>query len=483
MISGRAVAFVLVAALAAPNARTLGKIGYQQYLHGAMADALRSLNAAYKIAEETGDENERLEVLSNIANVYADEKVAQYDRAIEYYRQLLDAYTRLGRQEEIGNTLFNLGSTFNTKGDYDAAELHFRRALDAFQKIDSASDVAYTKRSLALTLTRNGRAAEALPLLDDAIAFYERSHEEEEAVLAHQYRGIAYRGLHRSTEALQDLDVARRFYERANNVRFLEKNAEETALVYEELGDWKNAYETKSRHADLQQKLAETRRDELASRLRVEFDTEKKDQENRALARENALQLAVSALTASLAAALAILFWRQVVNTRRMRAMAMTDELTRLPNRRHILTVAEIAVASAKREKQPVAVVVIDIDCFKQINDTYGHAAGDTVLQTVARTCRLELRGGDQIGRIGGEEFLIVLQATTSAQAREIAERLRAAVEQIDLPSIAPDLRVTISLGVHVVKEHDINAAIAAADALLYRAKELGRNRVEMDAA
>src|SRR5947207_12170003 len=117
MISGRAVAFVLVAALAAPNARTLAKLGYQQYLHGAMADALRSLNAAYKIAEETGDENERLEVLSNIANVYADEKVAQYDRAIEYYRQLLDAYTRLGRQEEIGNTLFNLGSTFNTKGD------------------------------------------------------------------------------------------------------------------------------------------------------------------------------------------------------------------------------------------------------------------------------------------------------------------------------------------------------------------------------
>src|SRR6185369_9794974 len=101
------------------------------------------------------------------------------------------------------------------------------------------------------------------------------------------------------------------------------------------------------------------RRDELSSRLRVEFDAEKKDQENRALARENALrttalqearrrqdlQRIVIVLTALLAVALALLFWRQVVNTRRMRAMALTDELTRLPNRRHILAVADLAFA------------------------------------------------------------------------------------------------------------------------------------------
>ena len=147
------------------------------------------------------------------------------------------------------------------------------------------------------------------------------------------------------------------------------------------------------------------------------------------------------ALTALLAIALAVLFWRQVANTRRMRAMAMTDELTRLPNRRHILAALESTFAAAKRDGRPVAVIVFDIDRFKRINDTYGHAAGDEVLQTVARTCRLALRPADQIGRIGGEEFLIVVHPPPARRRRDIAERLRAAVEQLDFSAIAEALQ------------------------------------------
>lgn len=139
------------------------------------------------------------------------------------------------------------------------------------------------------------------------------------------------------------------------------------------------------------------------------------------------------------------------------------------------------------RSSMEVGIRVEQGDHFKPINDTWGHAAGDAFLQSVARTCRLELRGGDQIGRIGGEELLVVLHSATGQQAREIAERLRLAVERLDLSSVAsegaPDLRVTISLGVWVASEYDSSAAIAAADSLLYRAKDSGRNRVEMEAA
>lgn len=335
--------------------------------------------------------------------------------------------------------------------------------------------------------------AEAVRLLDEALAFYEHAHDEDNTAIARQLRGMAYRRMGRPAEALAELDAARRFFEREKNVRFLEKNAEEVTLIHAQLGDWKKAYEAGERYATLEQTLATTRRDELASRLRVSFDSEKKDQENRALARENALraaalgeaerrrklQIVVSILTALLAAAMAILFWRQVVNTRRMRSMAMTDELTRLPNRRHILTAAGIAFDAAKRDGRPAAIIVLDIDRFKRINDTFGHVAGDAVLQSVARACRLALRPDDQIGRIGGEEFLVVLHSAMAHQAREIAERLRTAVERLDLTSIAPDLHLTISLGVWVGTDYDTRAAIAAADSMLYRAKEKGRNRVE----
>jgi diguanylate cyclase (GGDEF)-like protein len=478
------------------EAETLGNIGYLQYERGAMADALANLQNAYRLSAQLGDEKGRLDALSNIANVYADAHVAQYDRAIEYYKQLLDEYEKHGQPSDVADTMFNIASTFETKGDFRAAELHYRRALAAFEKLGRAADIAFTRRDLALALMKQGRAAEALPLLDASVAFYE-GHDEENAAHARQFRGMAYRRVGRLHDALRELDTARRFYERENNVRFLEKNVEETALVYSQLGDWRAAYDASVRHAALAQTLATSRNDELSSRLRVAFDTEKKDQENRALARENGLravalreaersgklQIAVSALIALLAAALAILFWRQVVNTRRMRAMAMTDELTRLPNRRHILAAAEIAFDAAKREGRPAAVIVLDIDHFKRINDTWSHAAGDTVLQSVARTCRVALRPADLIGRTGGEEFLVVLHSATAQQAYEIAERLRLAVERLDLSSIAPDLHLTISLGVCVTSDYNCTAAIASADSMLYRAKESGRNRVEMEAA
>jgi diguanylate cyclase (GGDEF)-like protein len=479
------------------QAEALGDIGYLQYNRGAMADALGNLQTAYRLTAQLGDEKGRLDALSMIANVYADAHVAQYNRAIEYYRQLLGEYEKRGQPSDVADTLFNIASTFETKGDFAAAELHYRRALASFQKLGQPKDVAFTKRALASALMKQGRAPESLPLLDEAVVFYERAHDAENTASARQFRGMAYRRLGRFPEALAELEAARRFFEQEKNVRFLEKNAEETALVYAQLGDWRKAYAASARRAALAQTLAATRNDELSSRLRVAFDTEKKDQENRALARENGLratalreagrsrklQIAVSALIALLAATMAILFWRQVVNTRRMRAMAMTDELTRLPNRRHILVAAGIALDAAKREGRPAAVVVLDIDNFKRINDTLGHAAGDAVLRSVARTCRVALRTTDQIGRIGGEEFLVVLHSATPQQAHEIAERLRVAVESLDLSSIAPNLRITISLGVHVTSDYNASAAIAAADSMLYRAKENGRNRVEMEGA
>jgi diguanylate cyclase (GGDEF)-like protein len=463
----------------------------------ALEDALSNLQTAYRLSVQTGDEKGRLDVLSIIANVYADAHVAQYDRAIEYYRQLLGEYEKNGQPSDVADTLFNIASTFETKGDFRAAELHYRRALASFQKLGLPKDVVFTKRALASALMKQGRASEALPLLDEAVVFYERAHDAENSASARQSRGMAYRRLGRLPEALTEFESARRFYEQQKNVRFLEKNADEVALAYAQLGDWRNAYEASTRHAALAQALAATRNDELSSRLRVAFDTEKKDQENRALARENGLratalreaersrklQIAVSALIALLAATMAILFWRQVVNTRRMRAMAMTDELTRLPNRRHILAAAEIAFDAARRDGRAAAVIVLDIDRFKRINDSLGHAAGDAVLRIVARTCRVELRATDQIGRIGGEEFLVVLHSATPQQAYDIAERLRVAVEQLDLTPIAPNLRITISLGVRIATDYDSSAAIATADAMLYRAKESGRNRVEMEAA
>jgi tetratricopeptide (TPR) repeat protein len=118
---------------AALEAEASTDIGVLEYERGAMADALAHLQTAYRLNGELGDEAGRLDALADIANVYADSNVAQYDRAIEYYRELLGAYEKRGQPGDVADTLFNIGSTSEAKGELAAAELHYRRALTSFQ--------------------------------------------------------------------------------------------------------------------------------------------------------------------------------------------------------------------------------------------------------------------------------------------------------------------------------------------------------------
>lgn len=159
---------------------------------------------------------------------------------------------------------------------------------------------------------------------------------------------------------------------------------------------------------------------------------------------------------------------------------AYTDVLTGLPNRRRFLEVADAELLRAQRFHQPAALLMVDIDHFKRVNDTYGHDAGDLVLRIVAATARASLRQVDTLGRLGGEEFAVVLPQSDLDQAAAVAERLRLAVAaaNIELPS-TPALHVTISIGVApALAGTSLAALLARADQALYEAKHGGRNRV-----
>jgi diguanylate cyclase (GGDEF)-like protein len=467
-------------------AEALNHLGYVQYYRGDFNKALVNLRNGYELTREVGNEKQRREALANIAHVYSDPKVAQYDRAIAYYRQLRTEFEKIGDGINVADTLFNLGSTHERTGDLSAALEWYRRALQAEEKLGRTGEAAIVKRSIGVTLGKLGRNAEALPVLDEALRTFAATNDPESAMHTRQSRGIVHRRMGNTSAAIADLEATRRWYTNAKNTRFLEKTEEELALAYSAAGRWREAYDARTRYAALQRELAEKLREEHTSRLRVQFDTEKTEQENRALLRDNAaqqrirrLQTIILLLGAGIIAVLAYLMVRLARDKRRMRVMAMTDELTRLPNRRHLLAVAEEELAKARTSGTPVSLVAFDIDHFKRINDTWGHAAGDVVLQRVAHACRTALRPGDAIGRTGGEEFLVVLPATVERAAVPVAERLRVAVETIDCRDIDASLRVTISLGVAQWAKGDTLERLAArADEVLYQAKESGRNRV-----
>lgn len=167
------------------------------------------------------------------------------------------------------------------------------------------------------------------------------------------------------------------------------------------------------------------------------------------------------------------------VANRRLANAALTDLLTGLPNRRAAMDQLQQAWSTADRSNQPLSVMVIDVDHFKQINDTYGHAAGDMVLREVAEVLRVSARRGDSVCRIGGEEFLVICPNTDIKSALQSAERLRTTLAAHRIVIGQSPHHITISVGVasRHAKTADIDALVSLADQALYAAKQAGRNR------
>ncbi|MHA6492356.1 diguanylate cyclase [Pseudomonas borbori] len=186
------------------------------------------------------------------------------------------------------------------------------------------------------------------------------------------------------------------------------------------------------------------------------------------------LQRSVAQRTAELAAANERLLQRE----RDLQHAAFHDPLTELPNRRYLVERCEAALANAARHAEAVALLLIDLDHFKPINDRYGHDAGDLMLQAIAVRLREHVRAGDSVARLGGDEFAVLISgADAETHAREIASRLLA---ELALPVMygAERLTVTISIGVAIYPRHAANftGLYKAADEMLYKVKERGRS-------
>jgi len=162
-----------------------------------------------------------------------------------------------------------------------------------------------------------------------------------------------------------------------------------------------------------------------------------------------------------------------------LRELSIRDALTQLYNRRHFDEQAGTLYKQAMRHRRPLALVICDIDRFKQINDRWSHAAGDAVLRQVAEILRSHMRESDLLARYGGEEFVMALPETPGHLAAALCDKLRGLVEGYDWEALHPELRVTISMGVCAdTGLASAEAMLQRADVQLYHAKESGRNRV-----
>ncbi|HEX5725453.1 MAG TPA: tetratricopeptide repeat protein, partial [Longimicrobiaceae bacterium] len=262
--------------------------GEMRYYLGDFTRALADLDESYRLYTALADEGQQRYALNAIANLYADAHVGQYERALDYYRQVLESHRRAGNEREMATAYFNLGSTLERMGRLEEALAYYRRALAGDRRRGDRDEVAVDQRAVAAVLYKLGRPAASLAVVDSALRRFRAAGDAEMIAQGRLTRGVALRMLGRTDEALAELEAARVHFAATGNQRFLEKVHEERAQAYAAAELWREAFAARGDQLVLQRALGEQAREEQSARLRVQFDAERKEAENRALLRQSA---------------------------------------------------------------------------------------------------------------------------------------------------------------------------------------------------
>jgi diguanylate cyclase (GGDEF)-like protein len=462
--------------------------GWLRGVQGDYALGLIDLRRALTLYEKADLVEHARAALNGIASVY--NRMGDHAQAQQFYEQAAKAQLAAGVQREAMVTLYNLGRTREHLGQLEGAQAAYLQAMGLARGIGYARGEAYVQRGLAGLHNARGEWAQALDRLADAEKLAAEMPDARLQAQLALVRGVALRGLKRTADSIASLNVALGAFRKAGALAELADTHAALAAAQADLGDWRAAYDSQRQLKEITDRLHARQLDQRFMTLKVEFDTAAREKENALLLREQAatvaaleqqqragqLKVLATTLAVALAAVLGLLAWRHRRASRTMHALAMTDELTGLPNRRAVLArLGELLAAD-----DDCAVMILDIDHFKAINDQHGHLVGDEVLRAVAGAVAGTLREPMVGGRLGGEEFLLLLPGMDLDEAIQVAEQVRAAVAGIDTSRWFSDRPLSVCAGVAVAHPGPggVADALRRADAALYEAKAAGRDRV-----
>jgi len=457
-------------------------------IHG---KALADLLEAQRIYQQHELNELSSQLLTSIGMAYR--RLGYMDKAREYLAQAIDHARKVGDRESEQSSTLQLGFVDQESGRTASALNTLHHALELAANDDDGT-IAATELAIAGVLSDLHRYPEALEALHKAEqGFAAVSDVSFNGSIAYE-RGRALAGQNQRAQALEQFDRAGSAFEASGNQRYQERLHESKAQTLEAAGQTQAALEEYKRYLAVHEEVARQRSDQQAQMLREQFDTDRAKLENQRLKAEQKLkdsevdnlrstrrwQQTAMGLLAVLLGLLSLLAIRQLARLRIWKRMASVDALTGVPNLRGVEAFANRAMREARTNLEPVSVLAIDVDRFKSINDTHGHAIGDRVLQQIARACHESMRDGDLLGRIGGEEFLAVLPGTRLDHAADVAERLRTRIASLALPGLPEGIQTTISIGVAEMHadEGDFETLKQRADEAMYAAKQGGRNRV-----
>jgi diguanylate cyclase (GGDEF)-like protein len=378
-------------------------------------------------------------------------------------------------------------------GGLDAALEHFRAAVALAREIDDAAGIAAGNTEQASVLLRRGEPAKALPLLAEARSLLEVRDGGFRMLTIAAYTVDALAQMGRPDVAAA-MALVRRYDTESVPAAHRARAARTLAAGHASLGRYAEAYAETQRAEKLLDEGRRTAADIQNLRLQARYAAARREAENAelrhrgetarlALVAEEAKQRALWATVGTLALLLvgaAGWAWSAIARRRALADLALRDDLTGQPNRRAVARYAQTQFDRALLRGTPLTLALIDLDHFKRVNDTHGHAGGDAVLRALAAAGAGVLRAQDTLGRWGGEEWMVVLPGLALGELPAVHERLRRRFAETVAEGIPGPHGVTFSMGAAELgpATPTLDALIAACDVQLYRAKATGRDRL-----
>lgn len=420
-----------------------------------------------------------------------------FDKAIENHNSAIAYFQEHDLRFDELHEINSLAITYTAAKQYDLAEKSFLALLAGVDDIDSnglkysanlgLSEVAMAKQHFEKA-KKYWLYAQAMTqdMTNDFNMMFHKIYGASVALAVEDIEAVQLL----LAEVNQDLDS----FNIKDHLGLFTRYFSVQSKLNEKLGNHQLALAYMKKWRDAERSEFDLTQQAIQSRYQVMFNTRQSESEKKLLAKEaqlqqvminnlaqkNALQTAILFIGAAFFLLLVFLLYRQVKLSKRLEVIAHTDVLTGLYNRRYMMNRLNELISASNVKHRQLCVVIFDIDHFKQVNDQYGHAVGDEVLKTVSRAAKRTLAGEGVIGRIGGEEFMVLFNNLGQEHVKRMIEMMRQDIAQAVTRDGARTIQVTASFGVtHTQSPHQsLDRLFKAVDDLLYLAKQSGRDRV-----
>ena len=472
-------------------------MAYSYSINHKDTQALKFYHQAYLQLEQIGDELGLAYLKAEMANAYS----LTFDdiNAIKLAKEASDYFKK---HQYYFDELFVqnvLAKIYLRKKDYQKAEVTYLRVIEITKQTNKKEYIYLAYLGLANTYHHSQQHDKARTFwhkYQEQHPLYENPSAEIGAIVLEAKLALSDNNITAAIDILARVEAILKPLDKHNALSWYVQLFDLQAQVAAIQKDFQTAYFKQKQARTLQKDYYNAERETIRSKYKVMFDTDQAILTNKLLEQDKALNKAALASATQqqksqnmiiiiillCVLVLCYFIYRQVLNSKALHKIANTDTLTELANRRYSFIYAEKMLLQAIKAKQSFSVVIFDVDHFKRVNDNFGHAGGDIALKELTSTANEYVRTHDILGRIGGEEFLLILPEASATQAYEIAERIRHAIEHKVMTIQGQSLQITASFGIAELTEQQdsFNQLFNSADMALYQAKDQGRNQVVM---